>query len=88
MCDSCLFRSREGAVADGVAHHDHANVGQGIAGVVWKTKRRCRLEGVEFPCHHHSFPAMLEALGTQEALESMLELTAQISNAFKIGARL
>jgi hypothetical protein len=79
--DCRLFCLREGGVVNRVAHHDHANVGWGIAGVVWKTKWYHRVEGIEFPCHHHSFPAMLEALGTRETLEGTLKMTAQILNA-------
>jgi hypothetical protein len=67
--------------------YNHMKVGRGLAGVVWKMEWCCCVEGVEFPCHHHSFPAMLEALGTQEALEGMLKVAAQILNAFEIGVR-
>ncbi len=60
----CLFRLCEGGVVDGVAHNDHTNIGWGITGVVWESKWRRCVRGIEFPCHHHSFPAMMEALGT------------------------
>ncbi len=80
----CLFHLHKGGIVDGFARCNRTNVGQGLAGVVWTMEWHHCVEGVEFPIHHHSFPAMLEALGTWEALEGTLNVTAQILNVFEI----
>ena len=64
------------------------NVDWGIAWVNWQAECHHYKEGIEFPGHHHSLPAMLKALGTREALEGMLGMAAKISKSFEIGARL
>ncbi len=72
----------------GFAHYNRANRDWGIAWVNWQVEWHCCEEGIEFPGHHHSLPAVLKALGTQEALEGTLKMAAQILKSFKIGAQL
>ncbi len=71
-----------------VACYNRVNIDWGIAWVNWQAECHHYKEGIEFPGHHHSLPATLEALGTQEVLEGTFEVAEQSSNSFKIGARL
>ena len=76
MCQLWLVLLRQWGVVYGFACYNQAHVDQGIAWVNWQVERCHREEGVEFPGHYHSLPAMLKALGTREALEGMLEMAA------------
>ena len=85
--DRCLLHLRKGDFVDGFAHHDRLNVGRGLVGVVWKTKWHCRVEGLEFPCHHIPFQSCWRLGDIRDIGGHAQSVMAQISNAFKIGAQ-
>jgi hypothetical protein len=88
MCQLWLVLLRQWGVVYGFACYNQAHVDQGIAWVNQQMEWGPCEEGVEFPGHHHSLPAVLEALGTWEALEGSFEVVVQSLNPFKIGPQL
>ncbi len=85
--DRCLFRSCEGGVVGGLACKDGPEVRRRIARCGGDTEWRCGEQGVHILCHHHPLPSVLDTLWTWEALQRVLEASAQFSNAFEIRAR-